>query len=177
MVAYSHSDVAVLLIDMQRSFIKNINISERARLIESQLKVIDYCIFKNIPIIHIEYQKQGSTIPEIKKALRNTNAYYIPKCAPDAFSEKGLSRIIRDELNRNTLFLMGVYASECVYSSGWGAKELGFKVVTARDVIADSSDTEYYTLIGRNGSLESFYEQKDMRFYTSYKEFLENIKN
>ena len=177
MGTYSTSDIAVLLIDMQRSFFKNIDESEKGKLIESQLEVIQYCHSQDIPIIHIEYRNQGRTIPEIKHALKQTSKIYISKSAPDAFSTDSLERTIRNKLHRNTLFLMGVYASECVYSSGWGAKELGFEVISSQDVIADSSDTTYYTLIGRNESLESFYKKKDIKLYKTYKDFFSKLKN
>jgi nicotinamidase-related amidase len=176
-IQINNSDLAVLLIDMQQSFIKDVSVPERKKLIKTHIDIIRYCNEQNIPLIHVEYAGQGKTVPQIRKVLNETNTIYISKSAPDVFSENGLGDIIRKELNRNTLFLMGLYASECVYSSGWGAKELGFEVITSNDVIADHADTTYYTSIKRNSSLETFYKEKDIKFYQTYKEFFNTLKN
>lgn len=177
MPTYSNSDLAVMLIDMQKSFFNGVYSSERERLEKSQLQVIKHCYTHNIPIIHVEYINHGKTISKIQRALAKTSTILILKSAPDVFSENGLGSIIRDKLQRNTLFLMGLYASECVYSSGWAAKDLGFEVITAEDVIADHMDTAHNILEGREISLESFYNQKNIKLYNSYKDFFNIIDN
>lgn len=172
---YSKSDIAVLIIDMQQRWLKEIDISERIMLIESSKAIIEYCCTNSIPIIKVEYDGYGKTIPPIENKLKHTNVIPIQKSCPDAFDGTDLSTILKDELGRNTFFMMGVYASQCISSTGSGGINSGLRAITAGNVIADDIGTSQHTSQGINCSLEKYYRGLGIGFYTTYNDFLAKI--
>ena len=130
----------VLLIDMQESFLKNINPQERGVIIAAQMNVLGHCASHDIPLIALEYRLNGSTILTLKQQIRRIPRHkYIIKNDDDGFYGSSCEELLKtlEEYQSNTLYLMGINASVCVKETGIGAVRNGFKIVTSNDVIAD----------------------------------------
>ena len=132
----SQSNLGVLLIDMQESFLYGI--PSLNYLIESQVRVLKKCAEYDVPVIALEFTGEGKTIDKLlvpfKKVPRKN---IVKKNTLDGFCNKELAKQLQD-WNIKHLFLMGVYGSGCVYQTALGAKEGGFKVFTAGDVIRNT---------------------------------------
>lgn len=157
--------LAVLLIDMQDSFLKEVAEEEKRREIPYQLDVLDYCKDNNIPVIVLEYELYGETVPVLKKKVDSLPVKeYITKSYDDGFFELKTTkrshtygRIIKlldeklldddflkteveDKLRAygiDSILLMGINASGCVLRTAESAVKLGFKIITSKDLIAD----------------------------------------
>ena len=132
------SHTVALLIDMQDEFVRDIADETRAKMIARQAQVIQTCAEKDIPLIVLEYEGSGKTIPvllcEIAKVPRTVT---IIKEHNDGFRRTKLHKILRT-FGARELVLMGVYASFCVRETAASAVAKRYGVVTADDVVADS---------------------------------------
>lgn len=159
-------NLAVLLIDMQSSFIYDRE--EREALIPNQVDVINFCQKNNVPVVLIEYSSFGQTVEELIVATQRlplNNIYYVIKSSENAFVETNLQELL--EARRvHYLLVMGVSACACVYQTAFHALQAGFKIITSRDLIEGYWE-EYKQKVlwrGENG-----------RCYDDYQEFLQDI--
>lgn len=57
---------ALIVVDMQNFFLKNMQSKNKKKLIENQIQVINHCIKNSIPVIELEYiypgENRGKTI-------------------------------------------------------------------------------------------------------------------
>ncbi len=127
--------LAVVLVDMQNVFVCSLN-KTADRIIANQIKVINWCVEKDIPLIVLEFKGLRSTIKvlgdEISK-IAQTKTFIKEKT--DGFSNADLA-VHLNTLGVNTLFLMGIYADACVRDTAKGARKAGFKIITSDEVIA-----------------------------------------
>jgi nicotinamidase-related amidase len=128
---------AVLLIDMQKKFLENINPLETKVQINSQIEVLDCCAQYDIPLVIIEYNGCGLTIKKLmKKAKKVQRQKSIIKSAANAFTKPELA-IQLEEWNPTSICFMGVYASGCVWQTAGEAADKGYKIYSASPLIAD----------------------------------------
>lgn len=157
---YSVSDtgLAVLVIDMQEFFLKNLDPDIRTKLIDSQIDVLRYCALHNIPVVVLENQKEDSeirtTVQELKDYIDLVPRHlYIDKYKNNGFTNPTLKEILR-EWGSNNLYFMGVNATACIKATWRGArKSLGR--YTSSAVIADSKDkdqAQYIPWFDRTGN-------------------------
>ena len=178
----SSKKLAVLLIDMQDSFLEEILEEEKKTEIPYQLEVLDYCKDNNIPVFVLEYFRFGETTRVLKEKVDSLPVKeYVTKHYDNGFIETDLEARLR-KYGTETVLLMGVNASACVILTAKGALNAGFKIMTSKDLIADSDwhVTEEF-IIKENGSHgesdESVPWYKEHGIYRdSYKELLELIK-
>jgi len=138
----SKGKIAVILIDMQKSFVDRLRRGEAKRIIPKQLTVLERCNKLGIPVIVLELRKSefGETVEVlIKKAKKNSNFYLIAKSYDDGFIETELHSHLRS-LKIKKLFLMGINADYCVRETGKGAIDKGYKIITSEEVIAGQTD-------------------------------------
>lgn len=151
-------NIAVFLIDMQDSFLKSINTSEKEREVPYQIEVLDYCKRNEIPVFVLEYEGHGSTTNILKKRLDELdNKVYITKFHEDGFKDTDLS----DQLNQRgikNILLMGVNASACVLNTAKGAISKGYKIMTSKDLIADKVETSWQFWWDYNESIDWYKE-------------------
>ncbi len=139
----SHPNTAVLIVDMQEKCLRKLANSDRSVILSYQKGVLEYCSINNIPVIVLEYQGKGNTIPELKEAVEKVpNRFYLSKSSEDGFTNPILAEKIK-ECGINHLFLMGVYASACIIWTANGALENGFSVSTSRFAIATRPQYRY----------------------------------
>ncbi len=132
-------NLAVLLIDMQECFLKNIDYEERMREIPYQIEVLDYCKEKSVPVFVLEYKNKGPTTKVLKEKVDSLEKkVYVTKSYDDGFTCTDLAEQLK-VYNINTLLLMGVNATACVVATAYGALNAGFNIMTSKDLIADQS--------------------------------------
>jgi len=130
----------VILIDMQKLFIKQLKKSEESLIIVNQILMIRWCVKNNIPIVVLEYKGVGETINILAKELKGVrNLTKIIKPHNNGFSNTELDDMLINMGARN-LFFMGINASVCVKSTAKGAIEKGYSIMTSENVISEERD-------------------------------------
>lgn len=129
--------LAVLLIDMQEGFVRNLSKEEKRRIVRNQQKVLRWCVRMRIPIIVVCYERYGRVIAPLRKQLEGTRCVVrrITKNWNDAFEGTPLADILKN-LKITRLFLMGINAVYCVMDTAAGALHNGFSICTSNAVIA-----------------------------------------
>jgi|SRR3989344_1041311 len=161
------SNVGIILVDMQEGFTRNIR--DLDTLIESQVKVIWWCAKLDFPLAVLEKEPETyqQTIPYLNGSISEIPRHKkFRKKKMNGFHNRGLEKILRAWKVRE-VFLMGVYASQCVYSTAKGAKSRGFGVHTSGDVIKDR--TTFYA-----ADIPRIYREIG-NYYRDYNEFLSRI--
>lgn len=145
----SEKRTAVLLIDMQWSFVRALQEKDRERIVSHQIEIIRCCARETIPLFVCEYRTDnesagitfGRTIPELEneiELLKPRQVKRINKYCNSAFVKTSLLKILKQR-KITDLFLMGINADYCVQETAIDAREAGFSVATSEGVIATSS--------------------------------------
>jgi nicotinamidase-related amidase len=134
--------MAVLLIDMQDHFVDGLGEREEvAHLVLSQIAVLRRCQKENIPVIVLEYDGCGKTIPDLEAELTSIRMVIrVTKSQDSGFSGTKLDDKLRD-LGVGTLLLMGINADACVLKTAKDARKLGYVVITNTELIACPNQT------------------------------------
>ncbi|MBI4152493.1 cysteine hydrolase [Candidatus Woesearchaeota archaeon] len=136
-------NLAVLLIDMQGIFLKNISPVERQEEIAYQSDVLDFCRQNNVPLYVLEYQGCGRTMPSLEdKYLQLRDVRRVIKMYDDGFWETNLAEQLHHS-GIERLLLMGINASACVRSTAEGALEHGFAIMTSKQLIANPAEADW----------------------------------
>jgi nicotinamidase-related amidase len=127
-----------LLIDMQPDFVEDLLPSKAEEIIAAQITVLRHCARSGIPVIVLEFITHGRTLPGLwAEAERVVGMQRVIKERDDGFRGTPLSRMLADQ-KAKSLLLMGINASFCVFETARTAVQLGYRIVTASDLIADS---------------------------------------
>lgn len=154
---------ALLVIDMQDEFVKpgwtTSWIQEATRQVPLIKQLIEFCRFKNIPIIYTAFKdthnfldrpKSGSSMPNRYPELGNSNDWFregkiwhelepekndiiIYKPSYGAFYNTPLETILKN-LEKDTVIICGTLTNYCCGTTARQAYERGFKVVFGSDV-------------------------------------------
>jgi nicotinamidase-related amidase len=131
--------VAVIIVDMQDFFLKGFPEGKVQELVSNQNKVISFCIKSKIPIFVLEYAKRGETTKPLKSNLKKVSDTAIVKKENNSgFRNTNLHELLQ-ELKVKNIVLMGINASGCVQDTAIGAVKRGYKIITARGVIASNT--------------------------------------
>lgn len=131
------SHFAVLLINMQATFLNNIPVPARVRLIAAQIKVLKFCAEKNIPVVVLEYTSLGTTIPCLIQEVEKVPVHiYVTKYHDSGFQETILEKVLFKWCVNNLCF-MGINSFGCVRETAIGAlsQDQEFKIFTAQSLI------------------------------------------
>ncbi len=172
----TYKGLAVMLIDMQTEFVPKLFDCDQKKLYDAHAKVMQkLCIDDYVPLIRVIYAGSGSIVPETKKYL-DMCQIVTPhvKSSPSAFEKYSRLYPKLKKMEIDTLFIMGINASACVYETAIDASlEKKFKVITADDVIADCIRLR---LKSPNKRKEEFITN-GITYYDSHTQFLEDITN
>ncbi len=130
---------ALIVVDMQQSFLVMVSPAELAEEIPYQIEVIQAAQRNNVPIFVLEFEGAGSTITELMDVVDDKGYELITKSHTDGFRETSMDSMLRAH-NVGSVILGGVYASACVYATANGALGHGYEVITSPDIIADWFD-------------------------------------
>jgi len=129
--------VAALLVDMQRFFLRDLEVGVEASLIAAQKEIIRYCAQADIPLFVLEYNDEGRTIGELRHEIaRVPQTKTIIKKHDDGFKRTALDECLQ-EFSITHLLLMGVNASFCVRDTARSALRRGYQIITADHLIAN----------------------------------------
>lgn len=155
----SKKGLVVILIDMQRHFLKLISDTKTLKIVAKQKQMIEFCIVNDIPLITLEYNDAGETIPELKEQTKSVpRNIVIIKPDNDGFIYTNLHEKLK-EMKAETLLLMGVYAEACVLATAMGAVKRKYKVITCKELMdgaANSLDRNFFRAVQwykKNGKL------------------------
>lgn len=127
---------AVILVDMQEGFIRNLRYGECDRIIPNQLEILRHCCSVNIPVVVLEFFGFGPTIRTLKKEVKkNPNHRYIKKDYDSGFYRTALHAHLQS-LGVKHIFLMGINADYCVKDTAEDAIKKGYKIITCNEVIS-----------------------------------------
>jgi len=173
-VAPRQNNLAILLIDMQDMFMEDIDPEELNEEMQYQLAVIDYAKEHNVPVVVLEYFGHEETTSVLRKAVDGLeNVITFTKWRDDGFEDKdvltnkGLAEYLHGQ-GVKTLILMGVKASACVRSTGEGALDNGFGIMTSKQLIADPPYWNYEESL--------FWFRENGIYRDDYKDLLELVK-
>ena len=168
--ALSKNDYAVLLIDMQKTFVGTIPKEKKKKQISSQIEVLQYCSQKDIPLAVLEFKGLGPTIDElayhIKKVPRKR---YIEKDDSDGFTNPELHEQL-NEWNVKNLILMGIYSSQCVKATAKSAIECDegdYRIFTSNALISENNPRRHQETI-------DWFKDKG-KYYDDYKDLIKQI--
>lgn len=149
-------NTAVLLIDMQETFVKNMRIGRAPLIIERQIQILRHCAQVDIPVAVLEFSLKGRTISVLRKTLHTVPRVRVFKKRTDSgFENKNLKKQLEDWQVQN-LILMGINAQFCVKATAQDALKNGFAISTSPDLISGQSNHAIHDDIAwyrANGSL------------------------
>jgi hypothetical protein len=135
---------AVILIDMQKSQLEDVDETEKKVLINSQVELLNYCAKEDIPVVVLEYvekdypDNEKSTIYCLNQFIEKVpRKKYLKKNDLDGFTNPELEKQL-SKWNATKLCLTGVYATSCVTATAAGAtKTKKFRFCTSPDLVAN----------------------------------------
>ena len=131
-------NLAVAVVDMQSDFLADISNYGARKLIGSQIAVIKRCRTENIPLLYFELLGCGITHFNLQEEFAGLKRFHGPKIRTPTISS--IDGIIEDRLDAwgiDTLYLMGMNRSLCVFELAREARGLNKRIMLSEDVTAD----------------------------------------
>ncbi len=149
---------AVLLVDMQTDFVRLLRKGSLNKLLPNQIAVIRQCAAFDIPVVVLEYEKCGITIPKLMREVKKVPRFVsVTKKLDSGFSKKELSvQLMRWKCRK--LLLTGINAEFCVLSTATDALRSGYSIVTSPQLIAgrpQHAKDDCISWYAKNGSIIS----------------------
>lgn len=164
---------AIVVVDMQDVFLRKLNAGVRRELISNQIRLFDFAVRKQLPVIILEYSDKGltrgQTINQIRESIYNQELFTVVKNSNSGFRETDLDAKLKEN-NIGKLIIVGVNANGCVQDTVMGAISRNYAVITTKGLIANSY-TNDMNLSPRN---EAWYK-KNVEFHDSVDELITKI--
>lgn len=134
-------DSAVIVVDMQPGFINTVEINARRQLVSAQQEVLQDISRKGaLSAIVMEDVSQDGEVTDgrIKSSVeaQALRKVYLSKKRNDAFTNPMVESYLKAWKIRR-IVLMGLYANYCVFETAQSAIDKGFRVHTAKQLIAN----------------------------------------
>ena len=130
----SREDSVLILIDIQDKLMLP-RISNKEKVIANIVRLLKFSHIIGLPILLLEQEKLGQTLPEIKKEIPNLPP--ITKSVFNCFSCAAFTKRIR-QMGRKTLILTGVETHICIAQTALSAIPK-FKVQVVSDAVSSRS--------------------------------------
>ncbi|MBU2496216.1 MAG: isochorismatase family protein [Candidatus Omnitrophica bacterium] len=138
----AEKNIAFLVIDMQKDFLKKIDPEDRKKIVKYQCMMLEYCAQKNIPAMVVKPNNYGNTIKEISDMINKVpNSDTIEKYGHSAFDGTDLHSKLQDK-NIKKLYLMGINSMRCVRETAEDAIKKGYDIATSDKWIAQPRKLE-----------------------------------
>lgn len=129
--------LVAILIDMQEVFLRELSVEERNKIIAGQVRIIEECADRDIPLVIVEYSFKGPTLLQLKRKIAWVRRQKtVVKFTNNPFDNAQFQQALQD-FGANSLLKMGVHASYCVLSGAMSAHRRNFKILTGDDLIAN----------------------------------------
>lgn len=159
-----NTDIALLLVDMQNSFLKGMTSKETNRILYPQLNVLDYCIKEDIPVVVLEFISESATHRLIRKKTRKVpRSEKIKKCSDSGFRYTNLAEKL-ESWKIGCVCLAGINSHACVKSTAKSALEYGLRITTSKDIIGGFSSDG-------NATANDWFRKKST-YYENHEEML-----
>jgi nicotinamidase-related amidase len=150
------SKFGVIIVDMQSCFLSQILQRERLNLLSAHEKLLQVCKKRDYPVVALEYLGGGRTIPELVHQIDQIPRHnFFLKTRDDGFFRNENLQLALEKWGLEYICISGIYADFCVLETARGAVRKGFKVITAKDLIAS-----YRGIEGVDLAEKQFYYQK-----------------
>lgn len=153
--------MALLLIDLQKDFFKDSSVNSKAnkKILPNIIKLLRECRNKKIPIIHIRWIlfKTNDKMPLRRKESKITQWCRTEKgCGPvvpeldiakgeqliEKYTYSGFFNTPLDSLLKekeiNTLIMVGIFSSMCVFATALDASYRNYKVIIPKECVISS---------------------------------------
>jgi nicotinamidase-related amidase len=125
---------------MQDFFLDRFPLAVKDELIANQIKVLDVCIRKHIPIIALEYMAggvdRGRITSKLRGKMKNVSGEILLKKNNSGFTDTNLDGILKG-LGTRKILMMGVNANGCVQDTAIGALRRGYEVISSEGLIGN----------------------------------------
>ena len=147
---FNKDNLAVLLVDMQTGFLRNLPKREMRRIVGNQLIVLRRCNELLVPVVVMEsvcadacsyetFIDYGETESSLMiEARRNSRCTLMTKESSDSFVETRLDDHLAC-LGAKSVFVMGIWTDHCIRLAVRSALASGYHVATSSDVISNMS--------------------------------------
>ena len=135
-----HGKKALLIVDVQEEWIKHYSTTGSNTFINDVNKVIGKAAEENIIPVYILNEGGG----DIDKRINVASTYIFTKKESDAFTNSELGSFLKKN-NVKDVFVIGLDAAFCVYTTSQGAKDEGYRVAVVEDAIISRLEGDNYT--------------------------------
>jgi nicotinamidase-related amidase len=149
------SKIALVVVDMQPKYLSDIPIAAQEGIIAGITDVICAGQNQGMSVAVVEYADSGR-VRNMVATLPRRNRRLITKSHCSAFRGTSLGRFLRSH-GVDTIVVAGVHASFCIRETAIDAIEIGYRVVTAPDLIADNPMLDVATMWKWYGKHTTFY--------------------
>ncbi len=137
----STKDVAVVVVDMQSFFLKNVNHLVKVKLLKNQSEILIWSSKNKMPTIFLEYGDEGISRGKTNSVLINSSdgkfTSSLVKNSNSGFTGTNLDKVLNN-FGVSKIILMGINANGCVQDTAIGAIRRNYQVCTADGIIANS---------------------------------------
>lgn len=134
---------AVFVIDMQGGFYDRGGTRETEglqRLVQTQRRLLSWAVSYDVPVLVFEYRGFGPTNNRLTDLLQGHRFEVVQKQVDGAFNYYDSATPSREILERwgvSNLIVSGINGNACVLATVMGALRLGYRVITASDIVGD----------------------------------------
>ncbi|MBI5524527.1 MAG: isochorismatase family protein [Desulfarculus sp.] len=155
----SREDCVLVVIDVQEKLMRVM--SERDKVAENVLKLVQFAGIIGLPVIFTEQEKLGTTLPGI--LAEAPGAQPVGKITFDCFASQEFRARLKD-LKRRTLLLCGVEAHICVAQTALGGLK-DYEVQVVSDAISSRSLHNWVIAVERMRSCGAVITSTEMAMY------------
>ncbi|MCD5381642.1 MAG: cysteine hydrolase [Candidatus Pacebacteria bacterium] len=140
---FDRSKAAILLIDMQESFMSGHKEGAIDTIIKNQIRILKDCAEYDIPVFKIEWYDKGNTLKELQTELNEVpRVFSIIKYRNSAFASSALVKAL-NLLNTKHLVLVGVNTQYCIKDTAESALRRDIEIVTGIDLVSGKWKHDY----------------------------------
>ena len=134
--------LAILIVDMQPSFLESIGAIERKRLIRAHEEILIACVRRDYPVAVLEYAGRGRTHKNLRSLIHQIPRFeFFKKVFDNGFTNPHLLEKF-NEWGTSEICITGINASFCVKSTASSAISYGKRIITARELVENQA-SEY----------------------------------
>lgn len=172
-----NSGLAVVLVDMQEEFVKRSTAEqskEYQELVQHQMKLLEWAIASNIPIIIYEYNNMGATDYRLMNIVKDHEYIQLFKFSDNAFNSITTFVDTFDYLRKwdvDTIIIAGVNGGACIAATVSGAIRNNLNVISSKDIVADFN-TSPFTYPDDNWHKLVYEDSSKFKMFSSLEEII-----
>lgn len=166
----------IVVIDMQNNFFPGITKEKKDAMVAAQLEVLDSAATNDYPVVLIDYQGHGPSLPEIVEAVKRVpRSDFLTKPLSSGFEETNLDRLLA-LLDVDCMGLMGISARTCVMATAIKSPEnisyLTVETLIADPIMAESRGQHFPTRNHLYLDTIDWYQRNGLACFESHKDLI-----